>query len=96
MIALLQKFQHILPRHSLLTMYKTFVRPHLDCGDVIYDRVSVIVLAMTGAIRGTNIEKLYQKLGLESLQNRRKLRSLYLLYNICKHYTPPYLHKLIP
>ena len=27
-IALLQKFQHILPRHSLLTIYKTFIRPH--------------------------------------------------------------------
>ena len=30
-------------------------------------------LAMTGVIQGTNIEKLYQELGLESLQNRRKL-----------------------
>ena len=35
MIGLLRKFQHILPRHSLLTMYKTFIRPHLDYGDVI-------------------------------------------------------------
>ena len=26
-------------------------------------------LAMTGAIRGTKTEKLYQKLGLKSLQN---------------------------
>ena len=39
MIALLRKFQHILPRHSLLTIYKTFIRPHLDYGDVIYDKV---------------------------------------------------------
>ena len=39
MIALLQKFQHILPRHSLLTIYKTFVRPDLDYGDVVYDKV---------------------------------------------------------
>ena len=38
-IALLHKFQHILPRHSFLTMYKTFIRPHLNYGDVIYDKV---------------------------------------------------------
>ena len=34
----LGKFQLILPRHSLITIYKTFIRPHLDYGDVIYDR----------------------------------------------------------
>ena len=28
---------------------------------------------MTGAIRGANIEKLFQELRLESLQNRRKM-----------------------
>ena len=26
-----------LPRKSLLTIYKLFVRPHLDYGDIIYD-----------------------------------------------------------
>ena len=73
MIALLRKFQHILPRHSLLIIYKTFIRPHLDYGDVVYDQVfnqsfhkkleSVqydAALATTGAIRGTNTEKLYR------------------------------------
>ena len=34
---LLRKFQLILPRHSLTAIYKTFIRPHLDYGDV-YDR----------------------------------------------------------
>ena len=36
-IGLLRKFQLILPRHSLITIYKTFIRPHLDYGDVIYN-----------------------------------------------------------
>ena len=36
-IGLLRKFQLILPRHSLITIYKTFTRPHIDYGDVIYD-----------------------------------------------------------
>ena len=35
-IGLVRKFQPIFPRFSLLTIYKTFVRPHLDYGDIIY------------------------------------------------------------
>ena len=52
--------------------------------------------AMTGAIRGTNMKKLYQELGLESLQNRRELRRLCLFYKIYKDHTPPFLQNLIP
>ena len=36
-IGLLRKLQNILPREPLLTIYKSFVRPHLYYGDVIYD-----------------------------------------------------------
>ena len=36
-IGLLRKFQPTLPRNSLVTICKTFIRSHLDCGDVIYD-----------------------------------------------------------
>ena len=37
-IGLLRKFQQILPRQSLITIYKSFIRPHLDYGDIVYDR----------------------------------------------------------
>ena len=37
-IHFLRKFQLILPRYSLIIIYKTFIRSHLDYGDVIYDR----------------------------------------------------------
>ena len=36
-IVLLRTFHLILPRHSLMKIYKTFIRPHLGYGDVIYD-----------------------------------------------------------
>ena len=36
---MLWKLQAVLPRHSLLTIYKAFIRPHLDCSDVIYDKI---------------------------------------------------------
>ena len=38
-IGLLRKLHHILPRSPLLTIYKCFIRLHLDYGDIIYDQV---------------------------------------------------------
>ena len=37
-MGLLRKFQQILPRSSLLTIYKTFIRSRLDFADIIYDQ----------------------------------------------------------
>ena len=72
-IGLLRKFQQVLPRPSLVTICRVFIRSHLDYGDVIFDqafnnsfhqRLESIqynaALAITGAIRGTSKEKLYQ------------------------------------
>ena len=83
-IGLLRKLPNILPRPALLTIYKCFIRPHLDYGDIIYDQAYNLSfhqklesiqynasLALTRAIRGSSREKLYQELGLESLQLRR-------------------------
>ena len=108
-IRLLRKFQKILPRSSLITIYKAFIRPHLDYGDVIFDqainksfheRLKSIqynaAVAITGAIRETSKEKLYQKLGFESLQSRRWFRKLSLFYKIIKNDSPSYLYHLIP
>ena len=40
-INLLQKFQAILSWHSLITIYKSFIRPHLNYGNVIYNRTYI-------------------------------------------------------
>ena len=37
-IGLLRKLQNILPTSALLTIYKTFIRSHLDYSDIIYDQ----------------------------------------------------------
>ena len=37
-IGLLRKLQKILTRAPLLTICKSFIRPHLDYGDIIYDK----------------------------------------------------------
>ena len=55
-----------------------------------------VSLAITGLIRGTSKEKLYQELGLESLQLRRWYRKLGMFYKIYKNKSPQYLFELIP
>ena len=37
-MGLLRKFQQILPRSTLLTIYKTFIRSRLDYADIVYDQ----------------------------------------------------------
>ena len=85
-VGLLRKLSTLLPWQSLLTIYKSFIRSHLDYGDIIYDqpfnesRSNRIVcpieaaLAITGAIQGSFRKKLYQELGLEHLHLRRWMR----------------------
>ena len=53
-------------------------------------------LAITGTIRGTSKEKLYQALGLESLKDKRWLRRMSYLYKIISTKLPPYLYELVP
>ena len=38
-IAILHKFQFVLPRQALLIIYKSFIRSHFDYGDVIHDQL---------------------------------------------------------
>ena len=108
-ISLLRKLQLKLSRHSLITIYKTFIRPHLDYGDVINDlafnesfhqRPESIQynadVAITGTIIGTSSEKHFQELGLETLKSRRWFRKLYLFYKILHSKSPSYLFNLIP
>ena len=53
-------------------------------------------LAITGAVRGTSREKLYQELGFESLQQRRWYRKLCCLFKIINNQSPRYLFQLVP
>ena len=103
-ISLLCKIQNKLPRAPLVTIYKSFIRPHLDYRNILYDqafnnsfheRLESIqynaALAITGAIGGSSREKLYQDLGFESLQQRRWYRKLCLFFKIIKNQSNKYL-----
>ena len=108
-VGLLRKLQAFLPCNSLLTIYKSFIRPLLDYADVIYDQTSnasfskkiesvqySAALAITGAIKGSSREKLFQELGLEYLYRRRWARRLCLPYNVFSTGQPSYIYDLLP
>ena len=105
----IKRLRDILPRDSLVTIYKSFIRPHLDYGDVIYDQPNndsfsdkieqlqyEACLAITGTIQGTSRECLYNEFGLESLSSRRWCREICAIYNILSTQCPKYLFDITP
>ena len=66
-----------MPQKSLLTIFKAFLRPLIDYGDIIYDQPQnesfceklesvqcKATSAITGTVQGTSCLKIYQELGL--------------------------------
>ena len=108
-IGVIQKLNKTFPCHFLITIYKSFVRPHLYYGDIIYDQPNnesftqkmeriqcKTSLAMTGAIKGTSQSKLYSELGFESLKFRHWFRKLCIFFKLKASGLPEYLFDFIP
>ena len=104
----LKKLYHYMPRDSLVTIYKSFIRPHLDNADVMFDKTSNatfsnrnesvkynVCLAITGTIRGTSKETLNQDLGFETMKERRWFRRLCCFYKLLNNQAPAYLYRLL-
>ena len=99
-------------RDVLDQMYKLYVIPHLDYGDIIYHKVDPelsldftkkleatqysAALAVSGAWRGTSKCKLYEELGWENLYHRRWYRRLTHFFKLRLSGLPLYLYNLIP
>ena len=109
LMSLLRKFLLSLQSQSLIRILKSFIRLHLDHGDIVYDRAfneslhknheSIQYNAATtipGALRGTSSEKPFQELSLESLKPRCWLRKLCSFYEIFHQKSSSCLFQLIP
>ena len=92
LIGLIRRFSVNVPRNALLTIYKSFIRPHFGYGNILYDKPENesfqtklekvqyrVWLAITGTIQGTSRQKFYDKLGLHSLSKRRWRNTLIFL-----------------
>ena len=100
----MKKLSLTLSRNSLLTIYKTFVRPILDYADIIYDKPLTesfkdklemvqynAALVITGAIKVTLRDHIYRELGLESLAEWRWSRKIFFFHKMINGLLPVYL-----
>ena len=106
-IGLLRFLSRFATRKVLDTLYKLYVRPHLDYGDVIYheqlsDCMKLLesvqynaALIVAGCWKGTNMDRIYDELGWEKLSSRRHFRRLSLFYKIQNGLTPSYLAECV-
>ena len=92
-IGIIRKLSCLWPRESLITICESFVRPHIDYGEIISDQPNnkhfcdLIVtvqynaaLAIIGVIKGTSKQKIYNEHGLESMHFERWNRRLCVFY----------------
>ena len=107
-ISPLLRLQYFLRRFRLLTISKSFIRPYLDYGDVIYQISNAsfssklesvkyyAALAITGVSRGSFREKPLPELGLEHQHHMRWMRRLCLFYKVLSNKFPKYIQNLVP
>ena len=94
-------------RDVLDQMYKLYVRPHLDYGDLIYHKDDpeallsltkrlesvqyTAALTVTGARKGTNKSKLLEELGWEYFHDKRRYSRLAHFFKLLKGDAPEYM-----
>ena len=103
LVRLIRRLSVSVPRKDLRTIYKSFIKPHLDYGDISYlkpknenfqnklEKVQYkACIALTGAIKGTSRQKVYDNLGLHSLSKNLWQSKLVFLYKILNGFLPKY------
>ena len=92
----------------MLTINKSFIRPHLDYGGILYDKPGnqnfqsklkkvqyKACLVITGAIQGTSRQKIYNELGLHTSIEKRWRSKLTFFYKIVKGLLAKYLYSYL-
>ena len=97
----MRRFSVNLPRSALLTIYKSFIRPHLDYGDILYDRKKKLKKVKYKACLKKNWRntrnfkrKLYEELGLHSLVKRSWCSELIYFYKKINGLVPLFIFNL--
>ena len=103
----LRSLKYRLNRKSLKTIYTSFILPHFDYCDIIWDgctnelsnnleQLQLDALrSICGAVRGTSHRLLYEETGFMPLQERRRRHKLILMYKMLHNLTPSFLFDLI-
>ena len=107
-VDILAHLMYRLDRNSLEIIYKSFIRPTLEYGDIIMsnmtDEQSQLIehvnkragCIISGAIRGISSSVLFEELSWVSMETRRKHHRMYAFHKIVFNLSPPYLRNCIP
>ena len=104
---MVKKFKYVWSHKALETCYKSFVRPVIEYGSVIYDNCLLedttklegvqleAARLVSGAKRCTSHDPLYREVGWQSLQERRNYAKLVIMYKMNNSIAPSYLCELL-
>jgi hypothetical protein len=104
----LKRISYMVPRKTLIHLYKSIIRPVLEYGCVVFDNIDQrkvntlesvqrnAGLICTNGYKSTSHNKLLRELGWQKLETRRTVFRLLLLYKIMNNQTPNYLKRLMP
>ena len=107
-INIMRRLKFVLDHKSLGTINISIIRPILEYGNGIWDncqqyekddleKIQIQAARITtGTTKLVSIASLYSEIGWNSLDTRRKMRTLFLFYKMVNHLTPFYLSSLIP
>ena len=108
LISCLKSYKYRLSRNSLNKIYKTFIIPHFDYCDVIYDNCTEesseklealhreAIRTIIGTVKGTSHQKLYKESGFPTLKERRKQHKIIMMHKIIHNNCPSYLSERKP
>ena len=108
LLDVLNAFKYSLDRKSLERIYFSYVRPKLEYGAALWDNIPDYLVDLLeqvqiraakiicGATNRTSHALIYQEIGWESLEERRKHLRLVLMYKIKNDLAPRYLQDALP
>jgi len=107
LLAILKSYKYRWSRESLDTCYKSFIRPIIEYGNILYDSCTVsqckdledlqkeAARVVTGTKRGTSPQRLLEDLGWSTLESRRKNAKLIKMYEIATGVAPKHLRDIL-
>ena len=108
MVGFIRQLSVNLFRNALLTIYKSFLRPHLHYADILYDKPNNknfqnkmekvryrACLAITGGIQGTSRGQLYDESSLHSLVKELWRNKLVFFIKTCTNRLPLLLSRFL-
>ena len=104
----LRSFKYRLSRQALENMYKSFILPHFDFSDILWDNCTNelaqdleslhldAIRTIVGSVRGTSHAKLYAESGFTTLIERRRRHKIIMYHKIVNGLVPEYLSAKLP